>query len=379
MSIDLATLLYFRMRKAPRDGNGAAGLEKKTIEASVLVPAFNEGKRLRETVEGILRQTYPVKKVYILDDMSTDETPEVSQRLCREHANVAHVRETKRGKAGNINAILKERNTELGDYVLVVDGDIVLKEDCLEQLASMADGAAVVTGFGDVRNPPSFPASAIYAGETWTNGVFSFRKRAQSKRNAIAVICGALSLYRRDVLEAIPIPERTKTEDTDYTWLLLERGHKVVYNPQAKARGGSPDSLAGYWRRYTRWFCGTYQALFVHGRDLHKSKPLLYTTLLPGVVEATAYSATFASLPALYYFAPDVANGIVLADLLLTAPFLGLHPKGFWHGVMDLPKIYAYKYFGSLVGVYSAVKTAAEKVGGRTQSWVNNWESSSRV
>jgi ribosomal protein S18 acetylase RimI-like enzyme len=214
----------------------------------------------------------------------------------------------------------------------------------------------------------------------WINCVFSFRKKAQTIRKAVFVVCGALCLYRRDVLADTPIPERTLTEDTDYTWVLQERGYRVRYNPNARAVGRDPETFRGCWKRHVRWFCGTYQCLFVHGfRELNQSKALLYSTILPGFVEAVPYSVTITFLPVIALYYPDLAKGILIADFVLSAPFLFLHERGIWHAVNHLPDIYAYKYFGSVVCLYAGLKTAIEKLLGKTGRWRNNWENSSRA
>jgi glycosyltransferase involved in cell wall biosynthesis len=44
---------------------------------TVLVPVFNGAQYLRESLDSILHQTYPHLEVIVLDDASTDQTPEV--------------------------------------------------------------------------------------------------------------------------------------------------------------------------------------------------------------------------------------------------------------------------------------------------------------
>lgn len=379
MSIDIATIAYSKTKKY--FSRNSSDNEKKDIkkEVSVLIPAFNEGNRLYSTVESILKQTYPVKEIYILDDLSTDNTPYVCKDLEWCYDNVRHVRrDRKLGKAGNINAIVREKSKELGESIFVVDGDVSLEHDCLENLVKKSDGAAIVTGFGYTKEPDSYLAKMIYEGESWINSVFGFRKRAQSMRNSISVICGALSMYDKKTLKEIPIPERTLTEDTDYTWLILENKKKVAYAEKARAQGGNPNSLKGYWKRYNRWFSGTFQNLYLHGyKELKKSPGLCWTTITPGLLETVPYSIAIASIPITAFIAPDLAKGILAADFALSVPFLFMHQKGFWHAVNHLPDIYAYKYFGSLSCLYAGFKTTSEKIMGKEYKWKNHWESSS--
>jgi len=389
MVIDLATLGYSRLRRglgnrAFADGSAtndelAANTPDRSV--SVLIPIFNEAEKIVSTVDSVMKQTYPVRDIYLLDDLSTDRTEQVCRQLDDERDIVHHVRRNEKlGKAGNINALVAERTCELGEFVLVVDGDVKLEPTCLEELVKASYDAEVVTGFGYTRKPSSYVARMLHEGMSWINSVFSFRKRAQAIRKAVFVVCGALCLYKRNVLQQIPIPERTLTEDTDYTWLLQERGYTVGYNDKARAVGSDPESLRGCWRRHVRWFSGTYQSLFTHGfRELNKSKALLYSTILPGCLEAIPYSVTIASLPVIALYYPALAKGILIADFLLSVPFLFLHQQGFWHAVNHLPDIYAYKYFGSIVCLYAGMKTTIEKLSGKTGKWKNNWENSSRA
>lgn len=394
MSIDLVTLAYSRIRPRIKKNNKykSRKLESLDKKVSVFIPSFNEGEKLRSTIEHILQQSYPIQDIYVLDDFSTDATVNVCKELEKFYNNVKHVRRDKKlGKACNINELVKEKAEELGDYVLVVDGDVKLEKNCLEELVKCSDGAAIVTGFGYTRQPTACIPKMLYEGESWINSVFSFRKKAQGIRRSIFVICGALSLYDKKVLKEIPIPERTLTEDTDYTWLVQEKKYKVKdtdkeekhyrvrYTDKARAVGNNPNTFKGYWKRYQRWFSGTFQGLYTHGRELNKAKPLLYSTILPGCLEAIPYSLTFSSLPLIAVYNREMALGILAADFTLSFPFLFFHPKGFWHALNHLPDIYAYKYFGSLACLYAGAKTTAEKILGKQKKWSNNWMNSSRA
>ncbi len=50
---------------------------------SVLVPARNEARNIRRCLESLLAQDYPLMEVLVLDDGSTDETPEIVAEMAR--------------------------------------------------------------------------------------------------------------------------------------------------------------------------------------------------------------------------------------------------------------------------------------------------------
>ena len=44
---------------------------------SVIIPVRNEAKRIRQCIEGILKQTVPVQEIIVIDSGSTDGTLEI--------------------------------------------------------------------------------------------------------------------------------------------------------------------------------------------------------------------------------------------------------------------------------------------------------------
>ena len=46
---------------------------------SVVIPCFNYGRFLGEAIESVLQQTYAPIEVIVVDDGSSDNTPEVAQ------------------------------------------------------------------------------------------------------------------------------------------------------------------------------------------------------------------------------------------------------------------------------------------------------------
>lgn len=351
---------------------------------SVIVPAYNAEKSIRNTIMSIYGQNVTLKTVIVVDDCSTDKTPEICRELECEKDNFFHMRREKNaGKAMNINYVVQEFKYLLGDITVVIDSDIQLNVDCIEKLMGnfTSENVAAVTPYGYTLPPENSLAKALHYGNSWNDSVFKIRKEAQNYRSAISVICGAGTAYRTDVLEILPIPTRTKTEDTDYTWLLQEHGYKVQYDPKAVIYSHDLKRPRKLLRQWYRWYSGTFQSLFVHGKDVTKAKKMFWTTILPSLVESLPYALGIVTLPiifavnliapgAAYPFGMNYVKGFLLADFLFTTiPTAIISPKYLRH-ILD---IYMYKFVGSALTLAAFARTTYDNLMHNRADWNNIW------
>ncbi len=71
--------------------------------ASIIVPAFNVQATMRQTLEALLAQTYADFEIIIVDDGSTDATPQIAAEFAAD-SRVRVVRQNNRGLAGARNS-----------------------------------------------------------------------------------------------------------------------------------------------------------------------------------------------------------------------------------------------------------------------------------
>lgn len=99
---------------------------------SVIIPAFNQARYLAEAIRSAVAQTRPAFEIIVIDDGSTDVTPDIAQGF-REH--VRYIRQPNQGLAGARNAGIAAAN---GEFIALLDSDDVWRPDHLALLSTAA-------------------------------------------------------------------------------------------------------------------------------------------------------------------------------------------------------------------------------------------------
>ncbi|MDB5297700.1 MAG: glycosyl transferase [Phycisphaerales bacterium] len=124
------------LRRPPRD----PGLPRPSV--TILIPAKDEGARIRNCLLSAVRQVYPRVEVLAIDDRSVDDTGRVMDELAAEHPGrlkVLHVTDPPAdGWTGKNNALHQGSKLATGEWLLFVDSDVVLEPDALECAMAVA-------------------------------------------------------------------------------------------------------------------------------------------------------------------------------------------------------------------------------------------------
>jgi len=102
---------------------------------SIIIPAYNSGKYLDETIRSVMQQTWPNKEIIIVDDGSADNSLEIAKQYKSDQVKVFG--QSNKGASGARNRGIKEAK---GDYIQFLDADDLLAPDKIEkQLQAIGD------------------------------------------------------------------------------------------------------------------------------------------------------------------------------------------------------------------------------------------------
>ena len=98
---------------------------------SVIMPTYNCGKFIEETIKSVANQTYKNWELIIVDDCSKDNTEEIVNRYIERDSRIKYHRlETNQGAAV---ARTKAMKMARGSYMAFLDSDDLWKNDKLEK------------------------------------------------------------------------------------------------------------------------------------------------------------------------------------------------------------------------------------------------------
>ncbi|WP_173021537.1 glycosyltransferase family A protein [Lewinella sp. W8] len=214
---------------------------------SVIIPAKNAAATLSRAVNSILAQDYPELEVLLVNNNSTDDTPQLIARLAEEHP--ARIRATDCTTPGASAARNRGLRLARGTWIQFLDADDTLAP---EKISRQVNGITpetqwVIGGYrhllpeGNIDNVPHQ--------DPWKGLVHEFR-----------VGCTISNLYRKTALEAIggwdeTLPDNT---DPDLHFRLLAAGLPYRIEPTIDSfyhhdatgpRVSTRDAAGGNWRR----------------------------------------------------------------------------------------------------------------------------------
>ncbi|RAR49828.1 hyaluronan synthase [Flavobacterium lacus] len=231
---------------------------------TIIVPAYNEGKLVWETLKSIANSDYPKEKLQLLaiDDGSKDDTWYWMQQAKLQLGDRLTIFQQPENK-GKRHALYRGFNLGTGEVFVTIDSDSIVKKDTLRNLVSpfvTNDNCGAVAGNVKVLNnekamlPKMLNVSFVMS--------FEFVRAAESMLGSVLCTPGALAAYRREAVFNC-LPEWINQtfmgqpsdigEDRAMTNMILKQGHHVLFQRNAHVLTNVPEQYKGLYKMFIRW------------------------------------------------------------------------------------------------------------------------------
>ncbi|HEX3387966.1 MAG TPA: glycosyltransferase family 2 protein, partial [Streptosporangiaceae bacterium] len=219
------------------------------------------------SIDRLMQLDYPPEslRVYVVDDASTDDTPDVIKaKAARYPGQVVHLRREQggQGKSHTLNHGL--RIILADDWMqalLIMDADVIYEPDSLRTMTRhLADpGVGAVTAYIKEGSRPGNYLTRFIGFEYITAQAAA--RRSQNVLGAVACLAGGAQLHSRANLEAIGgrVDTSSLAEDTFTTFKTQLAGNRVVFEPHATVWAEEPGDIRGLWKQRLRWARGNVQ------------------------------------------------------------------------------------------------------------------------
>lgn len=241
-------------------------------EITVVIPAYNAGAEIAETIESIMCSDYPSPiKTIVVDDGSYDNTVHIIENHFSKYARL--IKEPHRGKARTLNSALDYIDTK---YFITLDSDTVLHKNAIINIVDKMTSKKYAAVAGALM-PKNDEASFITKIQCWdySTGIFGI-KLVQSFFSSTLVMQGAFSIYNTHIVKLLGGWQDCIGEDIVLTWSMLAKGYKTSFAPHALALTRVPTKLKALIKQRRRWARGMIEGFKSNtGVVLHKRTKLI--------------------------------------------------------------------------------------------------------
>jgi len=290
---------------------------------SFILAAYNEEDYIETKIKNCLSLDYPKDKLEIIigSDGSDDKTNEIAEKYSRQDISFFPYPE-RRGKMAVINDGVSHAKGEIlvfSDIYELFDSDAI--KQLIRNFVDPTIGA--VTG-NHISNPSTTEigkATLLYwRYQRWL-------QRTESRLETILSCDGTIYACRRDLF--VPPPKGTINDDKAVPLGVIQQGYRVVFEPEAIARGDLIHEPKAFFNQKVRGQAGMYQIFWLFRDMFMPQKPLLWFIFLSHGV------------------GPVIAPWLLLVLLVSNLALYSIYPYSL---ILVLQLLF---YFSSLIGAIS--------------------------
>ena len=231
---------------------------------SVLLPCYNEGRTVYNSIESISKCNYPNDRFEVIaqDDCSVDDSYEWMLKAQRDFTNISIRVGRNNANCGKSRTVCNALQHSSAEIIISIDSDCIFHPDAIRELtACFAEpGIGSVGGRVGVSNPNDNVITAIQTIVYYA--AFELYKIPENMTRSVCCISGCLFAIRRELLLEIEPELRARHwfgipvnqgEDRFLTHQTLLRGYGTYINNDALCWTAVPTKLSVLFNQQLRW------------------------------------------------------------------------------------------------------------------------------
>ncbi len=230
------------------------------MNASVIIPVFNEGKTIQQCIESLINQKFSGSyEIIIVDDGSTDKTSQIVKKF---RNNVKYLFQKNKGPATARNTGAKNAKFEI---LIFIDADCIADEKWLSEMVNPFENKEIAGVQGRYKTKQKSLTARFVQIE------IEERYEKMKKHENIDFIGSYSAAYRKEIFksaggfdESFP---SASGEDPELSYKLAKAGEKLIFNENAIVYHKHPEKLLKYLQ--TKFF-RAYWRVLLYSR--HKDK-----------------------------------------------------------------------------------------------------------
>lgn len=209
-------------------------VEKGTAVAphiSIIVPVYNTAQYLRKCIDSIISQTYKNFELILVDDGSTDRSPQICDDYAKQDKRVKVIHKKNGGLSDARNIGI---DISLGQYIVFIDSDDWILPNMIEELYKKSieyDADMVISNYLCVNE--SGDDEGYY--KLYTDFMIISGREAISKlydSNKVYYIIMCAKLFKRKLFDNLRFTFGTVNEDEFLIHHILNLCNKIVCLPE---------------------------------------------------------------------------------------------------------------------------------------------------
>ena len=248
-------------------------------KVTIIVPAYNEDVTIATSIKSLVQQTYNNLEIIIMDDGSKDNTYKIAKKFegSFEEKTLRVLTKKNGGKSRALNFAIDRSS---GELIMCVDADSKLEKDAVALMVRYFKDPQISAVAGSVFVSNRVNLLTKLQALEYIEGLNMVRN-AQAFLKLVNIIPGPIGMFRKSAIKEVGgYAHDTFAEDCDLTLKLIEKGHKIDFEPEAVAHTEAPDELLDLLKQRYRWTRGILQAIRKHSYNLWNFKNFNFTFVL---------------------------------------------------------------------------------------------------